>query len=421
NHYSAPDNWDPWLCFDVPPHIKLIIDAPLSDAVLGMYVQMLTELGYVVTINVIPPTIPPSTPTPGPPYDYLLQFDVVIWVTGNAYAHTILPEDAYNLGMYLDLGGKLLLTGQDIGNDIWQFSEPNDTTRGFYTNHLGAEYVQNNVELQYVDGEATGFLGSFQDVQITGYGGINYPDFSPDEVDANDYGMMAMQYDSSYYIPASQRPPSRASHRTSLPGMDEIISTGGACIASENTANNSRSIYLPFAFEGITDHVIRNEMMQTCLYWLYGSSGPPDMVAPVISVEENGIQMEWTASAGALSYRIYASDDDPNFMPDSSTLIGAVEEPFFADHNANLLREKRFYKVTAVGSVPMDSQRDALRNWLEGQTDVDAIHEELERRKIRHHIHKFDQQEYQTISSFNHHEATEPDHLIPQDKNTRNR
>ncbi len=405
HHYSAPDNWDPWLCFTVPPHLKLVIDVGDAAAVLPYYSDALSALNIEYDINTIPPY------TPGPPWEYLVQYDMIIWVTGNQWQNTILPQDAYNLTEYLNRGGKLLITGQDIGYDIFQVSPPNDTTYAFYQNYLGAQFVQDDVGSQLVSGELTSFMGQFQELPITGPGGANYEDFFPDEVDALPHAQTVMLYDTSGggtgFRAGSYSPTSR---RGNFPGIDDPISSGGAGIATENLAANSRALYLPFAWEGIPDSTMRRDVMEAALNWLYGEYSAPAPVIPVISREENDIVLQWSHSYGAQSYNIYAHDE-PNFTPDSTCFVGGVADSFFVDYNANELMEKRFYQVTAVGNVPGGHGRDQLRDWIADQTDIDVVKEELDRRNTRYIINHHSQTASEKRSSFNHHEATEPEYL----------
>ena len=130
----------------------------------------------------------------------------------------------------------------------------------------------------------------------------------------------------------------------------------------------------------------------------------------MISREGDDIVLQWQPSPGALSYRIYASEE-PNFVPDSTTLIGGGEANTFTDPDANELMEKRFYIVTAVGNVPAESDRGALRDWVARQTDIDVVREELDRRKIRYIMNRQSQTASVKRSSFNHHQATEPEYL----------
>jgi len=62
----------------------------------------------------------------------LLAYKNVIWFTGDAEEDTLSKSDQSNLETYLSMGGKLLLTGHGIGNDI-KFTR-------FFNHILGAQY-----------------------------------------------------------------------------------------------------------------------------------------------------------------------------------------------------------------------------------------------------------------------------------------
>jgi hypothetical protein len=70
---------------------------------------------------------PPST-------SELLSFDCVIWFTGRDFTTTITRDDQANLAAYLDAGGSLFLSGQDLGYNI------QDTD--FYRDYLQTEYIK---------------------------------------------------------------------------------------------------------------------------------------------------------------------------------------------------------------------------------------------------------------------------------------
>ncbi|MGC9515599.1 C25 family cysteine peptidase, partial [Methanocrinis sp.] len=71
----------------------------------------------------------------GPPSrSELSSFDCVIWLTGRDFTTTLTGEDQANLAAYLDAGGSLFLSGQDIGYNI------QDTD--FYRDYLQVEYVK---------------------------------------------------------------------------------------------------------------------------------------------------------------------------------------------------------------------------------------------------------------------------------------
>lgn len=68
-----------------------------------------------------------------PPLNQLRQADIVIWATGEQYQNTISAADQQVLQQYLAGGGRLLVTGQDIGYDIGNTA--------FYQNVLKTRFV----------------------------------------------------------------------------------------------------------------------------------------------------------------------------------------------------------------------------------------------------------------------------------------
>ncbi|GAB4327755.1 MAG: hypothetical protein Kow0037_01570 [Calditrichia bacterium] len=63
----------------------------------------------------------------------MLQYQNVIWFCGEDYSNTLTPTDTVKLKAYLDQGGRLFISGVDIGYDI--NGEP------FYSNYLKADYI----------------------------------------------------------------------------------------------------------------------------------------------------------------------------------------------------------------------------------------------------------------------------------------
>ncbi len=108
-----------------------------------------------------------------PSYSDLSDYAVVIWDTGYAYQNTITPEDQQNLMEYLDNGGRLYLSGQDI---LWDLSGGNDGTiyNTFVNDYLGVSGVINDVSYDEVYGVSgdpiTGDLGTvYFDYPYTNY------------------------------------------------------------------------------------------------------------------------------------------------------------------------------------------------------------------------------------------------------------
>jgi subtilisin family serine protease len=72
-----------------------------------------------------------------PPLETLNNYPVVIWLTGLDSTETLTPTDMTNLSSYLDGGGNLFISGQNLGQEIG--SQP------FYSNYLHARYLANRI------------------------------------------------------------------------------------------------------------------------------------------------------------------------------------------------------------------------------------------------------------------------------------
>jgi hypothetical protein len=75
------------------------------------FADALTQAGYSFTVYEV------TANTDGPPLDTLLQYDIVIWFTGETwnaqYFVTLTENDEANLAAYLDAGGNLFLSAHD--------------------------------------------------------------------------------------------------------------------------------------------------------------------------------------------------------------------------------------------------------------------------------------------------------------------
>lgn len=77
----------------------------------------------------------------------LFATPTVVWFTGNSLVNTLTPSDQDSLSLFLDSGGNLFLTGQNIGEDIQAST--------FYSDYLHASLVT-NVTQDHILGGVTG-------------------------------------------------------------------------------------------------------------------------------------------------------------------------------------------------------------------------------------------------------------------------
>ena len=97
----------------------------------------------------------------------LLAYPIVIWLTGDDYSTTLTSTDTANLATYLNSGGRLFISGQDIGYDI--------STDAFFSNYLHATYIADDTNVTTLTGYD---IMAGANVTITGGDGAsnqNYP------------------------------------------------------------------------------------------------------------------------------------------------------------------------------------------------------------------------------------------------------
>jgi hypothetical protein len=97
-----------------------------------------------------------------PDWATLSNYHGVLWLTGNDSENTLTSDDQANLSAYLDGGGRLFLSGQDIGLDIGGSS--------FYHDYLHAAFHTDDTNVYTLAG--LDYLSGL-DINIQGSGGAN--------------------------------------------------------------------------------------------------------------------------------------------------------------------------------------------------------------------------------------------------------
>jgi hypothetical protein len=187
----------------------------------------------------------------GPDYTYMKNYDIVIWFTGNDFGGaprdypTLTSADQNNLSKYLENGGKLFITGQDIGYDLAWLGNG----ISFYENYLHADYIQDDIDEDILLGVTNDPIGSGLIINISG-GARNqhYPSvIEPRDV----YGTNIFTYEG--WIITRGGPPRPA------PGAIKV-NTGGP--------NGYKVVYFAFGFEGISGVDKRNNIMKRIIGYL---------------------------------------------------------------------------------------------------------------------------------------------------------
>ena len=169
--------------------------------------------------------------------DQIMDYQMIVWFTGNAQQNTIDTYEQMILGNYLAAGGRLFLTGQYIGDEI--------SSSSFYTDYLHAELDNPNLgegSLTGIDGHP---ISSGTNLLLVGAGGAGNGLDSPSSIipDADSQPL---------YVFSSDRP-------GGLTNVDETA--------------DSKLVYLEFAFESISglggpSSLNQTELMDLILTWL---------------------------------------------------------------------------------------------------------------------------------------------------------
>ena len=119
----------------------------------------------------------------------------MIWLTGNS--GTLTSCDQAALAAYLNGGGRLFISGQDLGFNIH--------ASAFYTDYLHSRFQTDDTAIYTLTGQS--FLSGLN-VIIKGAGGANNQSF-PDGISAQPDGTAVYQYNGSATCWAASLTPAR--------------------------------------------------------------------------------------------------------------------------------------------------------------------------------------------------------------------
>ena len=225
---TADDGKEGWLYVNtqfvfVPTSDVLLIDSDQGSDYESYYTTSLDNLGRACDIweNGAREVISAET---------LSNFDVVIWFLSFS-GPSEWEKNAF--GAYLDGGGKLFITGQDIGSSTTSYGSRVDN---FYREYLHAEWV----DWAYEDtlyGQPRDPIGSGMTITIWGGDGANNQ-FSTDEIEPLSPAVPVFTYE---------------------PGCEAALRVD---------TGTYKLVYFGFGFEGIDSQASRDEVMRRVLHWL---------------------------------------------------------------------------------------------------------------------------------------------------------
>ncbi len=167
----------------------------------------------------------------------LARFDAVVWNAGWYFPH-FYEEEQTALADYLDGGGKLFISGMDIGwdqcDDASWYSENSD----WYQANLHAEDMADDSNLTAVEGVAGELLDGL-DFDIAGGTGADNQDYPSWIEPIGPDDELVLQYNDG----------------------------SGAAVRAEHGTNGGKVVYLAFGFEAIANDADRDELLSRVLGW----------------------------------------------------------------------------------------------------------------------------------------------------------
>ncbi|HBC74657.1 MAG: hypothetical protein A2008_00315 [Candidatus Wallbacteria bacterium GWC2_49_35] len=238
------------------PPVLLIADTPDSGKLAKYYKTAIDALKLSYTYHDL--SIAEEVTS-----DLLIQYPLVIWFTGAESGKTLTEGDQNAVKAYLNAGGSLLLTGQDIGYELKE--------KPFYTSVLSAKYLADSSKVKNL--AATSEFPEFEGFTAV----LDGTDSANNQKYADVISILApAKLIVNYQDPA-------ASNKT------------GAALAVKNEVY--RLVYLAFGFEGIAGEAVRCDFMKRAVKFLM-----PDPNAKIGSLAAAEARLSSARNAKDLAY-----------------------------------------------------------------------------------------------------------------------
>jgi C1A family cysteine protease len=222
----------------------------------------------------------------------LMEYPIIVWMTG--ISGDIEPENRSVIQTYLEMGGKLFISGQDIG---WQLNHDayiNEIT--FYESYLHAQYILDDSGFRSITGVSGDPIGDGLSFSIGGGSGSQAQDY-PSEIEPLTGAVGIFEYS---------------------PGVEGGLRYEGM----------HRVVYFAFGLEAVNTSSMRDTLMARSLDWLAGYSWPDSDPPQVELIWPNGgeelqtgesAEIQWSAAdeTGVSSIDILLSDDGGLTFPDT--------------------------------------------------------------------------------------------------------
>jgi len=177
----------------------------------------------------------------------MLDYTVVVWMTGTA--GDIEPDNRTALSSFLDSGGRLLISGQDVG---WQLNHEGYSAEiAFYNNYLHADYIRDDSGFRSLSGIAADPIGDGMTLDIGGGSGSGDQDW-PSEIEPRDAATAVFEYS---------------------PGVEGAIKIN----------DSHRLVYFAFGIEAINTEAGRDSVIARSLEYLAEDTWP-DLEQPAVEM-----------------------------------------------------------------------------------------------------------------------------------------
>ena len=195
----------------------------------------------------------------------LIDYDILIWFTGDSISNTLTQTDQDNLKSYLDNGGNLFISGQDIGYDLTSYGAINNT---FLSDYFHVAYAQDDANIYNLDGIAGTFTEGIE-IDIYGSNGANNQRW-PSEIDPIYPAEFILLYDESEELTerSFENYFNINKHLRETENYEDplTVSSGSGGIRVDN--GTYKVVYFSFGFEAINSETDRNILMQNIIGWL---------------------------------------------------------------------------------------------------------------------------------------------------------
>jgi C1A family cysteine protease len=266
----------------------LLVDDDAGESSEGYFESSLARDGYVFNEWV-------EDTDGGVPLEELGRYTAVIWTCG--WGGSLDSGNRTALASFLDGGGRLLMSGEDIG---WSLNyEGNAQKIAFYHNYLHADYVSDDSGYRALTGIAGDPIGDGLAFTLNGEGSA-MNQFYPSEIQPRSGATATLVY---------------------APGIEGALRYG----------TGHRLAYFAFGIEGVTGTSMQDTIVRRALEWLVGGVWP-DTEQPTATVAyPNGGEeltgghtytVTWSASdnIGVTSVDIRRSWDGGATFPDTLAL-----------------------------------------------------------------------------------------------------